>query len=92
MIASFCWRLVIPGDFDRWELIQAQELHKKLRIKQNLQQLNSSISDITTWLEKTEAELETLKLAEPPSDMQEIELRVKRLKVSEGGCKCWWCW
>uniref|UniRef100_A0A480L0G3 Nesprin-2 n=2 Tax=Sus scrofa TaxID=9823 RepID=A0A480L0G3_PIG len=68
------------GDFDRWELIQAQELHKKLRIKQNLQQLNSSISDITTWLEKTEAELETLKLAEPPSDMQEIELRVKRLK------------
>ncbi|XP_019588969.2 nesprin-2 isoform X7 [Rhinolophus sinicus] len=68
------------GAFDRWELIQAQELHKKLRIKQNLQQLNSDISDITTWLKKTEAELETFKMAEPPSDMQEMELRVKRLK------------
>lgn len=49
-----------------------------------MQQLNSDISAITTWLEKTEAELETLKLAKPPSGMQEMELRVKRLKVSEG--------
>ncbi|XP_039731142.1 nesprin-2-like isoform X5 [Pteropus medius] len=68
------------GAFDRWELVQAQELHKKLRIKQNLQQLNSDISDITTWLKKTEAELETLKMAKPPSNIQEMELRVKRLK------------
>lgn len=80
MVASFYWRLFIPGAFDRWELIQAQELHKKLRIKQNLQQLNSDISDITTWLKKTDAELETFKMAEPPSDMREMELRVKRLK------------
>ncbi|XP_036094192.1 nesprin-2 isoform X6 [Rousettus aegyptiacus] len=69
-----------PGAFDRWELVQAQELHKKLRIKQSLQQLNSDISDITTWLKKTEAELETLKMAKPPSNIQEMELRVKRLK------------
>ncbi|XP_062946685.1 nesprin-2 isoform X2 [Cynocephalus volans] len=68
------------GAFDRWELIQAQELHNKLRIKQNLQQLNSDICDITTWLDKTETELETLKLAKPPSDIQEMELRVKRLQ------------
>ncbi|KAJ8788309.1 hypothetical protein J1605_000365 [Eschrichtius robustus] len=68
------------GAFDRWQLIQAQELDSKLRIKQNLQRLNSDISDITTWLEKTEAELETLKLAKPPSGMQEMGLRVKRLK------------
>uniref|UniRef100_A0A2K6TJ47 Spectrin repeat containing nuclear envelope protein 2 n=1 Tax=Saimiri boliviensis boliviensis TaxID=39432 RepID=A0A2K6TJ47_SAIBB len=66
--------------FDRWELIQAQELHKKLKIKQNLQQLNSDISTITAWLKKTKAELETLKMAKPPSNIQEIELRVKRLK------------
>uniref|UniRef100_A0A2I3GWZ8 Spectrin repeat containing nuclear envelope protein 2 n=1 Tax=Nomascus leucogenys TaxID=61853 RepID=A0A2I3GWZ8_NOMLE len=66
--------------FDRWELIQAQELHNKLKIKQNLQQLNSDISAITTWLKKTEAELEMLKMAKPPSDIQEIELRVKRLQ------------
>ncbi|KAK2104328.1 Nesprin-2 [Saguinus oedipus] len=68
------------GAFDRWELIQAQELHNKLKIKQNLQQLNSDISTITTWLKKTKAELEMLKMAKPPSDIQEIELRVKRLK------------
>ncbi|XP_070325555.1 nesprin-2 isoform X5 [Odocoileus virginianus] len=69
-----------PGAFDRWELIQAQELHNKLRKKQNLQKLRSDISNITPWLEKTGAELETLKLAEPPSDMQEMELQVKKLK------------
>ncbi|XP_061285085.1 nesprin-2 isoform X12 [Bos javanicus] len=68
------------GAFDRWELIQAQELHNKLRKKQNLQKLNSDISNITPWLEKTGAELETLKLAEPPSDMQEMERQVKKLK------------
>ncbi|XP_049755484.1 nesprin-2 isoform X1 [Elephas maximus indicus] len=68
------------GAFDRWELIQAQELHNKLRIKQNLQQLNSDISDISAWLRNTEAELETLKTAAAPSDIQEMELRVKRLK------------
>lgn len=84
MIASFYWWFFIPGAFDRWELVQAQELHKKLRIKQSLQQLNSDISDITTWLKKTEAELETLKMAKPPSNIKEMELRVKRLKVSQG--------
>uniref|UniRef100_A0A2K6CMW2 KASH domain-containing protein n=1 Tax=Macaca nemestrina TaxID=9545 RepID=A0A2K6CMW2_MACNE len=68
------------GAFDRWALIQAQELHNKLKIKQNLQQLNSDISTITTWLKKTEAELEMLKMAKPPSDIQEIELSVKRLQ------------
>ncbi|XP_051051966.1 nesprin-2 [Phodopus roborovskii] len=70
-----------PGAFDRWELIQAQELHGKLRIKENVQQLNSDISNITAWLEKTEAELEALRLAEPPSDIQEMALRVKRLQA-----------
>ncbi|KAM9201680.1 nesprin-2 isoform 3-T3 [Dugong dugon] len=68
------------GAFDRWELIQAQELRNKLRIKQNLQQLNSDISDITTCLRNTETELETLKMAAPPSNIQEIELKVKRLQ------------
>ncbi|XP_042637078.1 nesprin-2 [Orycteropus afer afer] len=68
------------GAFDRWEAIQPQELHSKLRIKQNLQQLNSDINDITTWLRNTEAELETLKMAIAPSNIQEVELRVKKLK------------
>ncbi|XP_029396520.1 nesprin-2 isoform X4 [Mus pahari] len=69
-----------PGAFDRWELIQAQELHSKLRLKQTVQQLESDIGSIAAWLGKTEAELEALKLAEPPSDIQEIALRVKRLQ------------
>ncbi|XP_029340786.1 nesprin-2 isoform X2 [Mus caroli] len=69
-----------PGAFDRWELIQAQELHSKLRLKQTVQQLKSDIGSITAWLGKTEVELEALKLAEPPSDIQEIALRVKRLQ------------
>ncbi|XP_060030825.1 nesprin-2 isoform X4 [Erinaceus europaeus] len=69
-----------PGAFERWELIQAQEFHDKLRLKQNLQQLNSDISDITTWLKKTEAELETFKVEKPPSDVQEMQLRVKRMQ------------
>lgn len=47
-----------------------------------MQQLKSDIGSIAAWLGKTEAELEALKLAEPPSDIQEIALRVKRLQVS----------
>ncbi|XP_063118254.1 nesprin-2 isoform X7 [Rattus norvegicus] len=69
-----------PGAFDRWELIQAQELHGKLRLKQTTQQLNSDIGSIASWLEKTGAELEALKSAEPPSNIQEMALRVKRLQ------------
>lgn len=47
-----------------------------------MQRLNSDIDSIAAWLEKTEAELEALKLAKPPSDIQEMALRVKRLQVS----------
>ncbi|XP_070274716.1 nesprin-2 isoform X3 [Myotis yumanensis] len=68
------------GAFDSWELIQAQELRKKLLMKQDLQQLNADVNDTITWLKNTEAELETLKTAKPPSDAQELGLRVKRLK------------
>lgn len=80
--ARFNGQLWIPDAFDRWELIQAQELHGKLRIKENAQRLNSDIGTIAAWLEKTEAELEALRLAEPPSDIQEMALRVKKLQVS----------
>lgn len=75
----------VPGAFDRWELIQAQELHSKLRLKQHVQRLHSEVGDIAAWLEKTEAELGALKQAAPPSDTQEMALRVKRLRVS-GSC------
>ncbi|XP_069888116.1 nesprin-2 isoform X2 [Dipodomys merriami] len=68
------------GAFDRWELVESPELHSKLRIKQNMQQLSSDINTITAWLAKIEAELETLTMAKPPSTIQEMELRVKRLQ------------
>ncbi|XP_058511514.1 nesprin-2 isoform X4 [Ochotona princeps] len=70
----------MSGAFDRWELIQTQELHSKLRRKQSLQQLNTNIRDITTWLANTEAEVASLKTAKPPSDLQEMGLRVQKLQ------------
>ncbi|XP_032044123.1 nesprin-2 isoform X1 [Aythya fuligula] len=71
------------GIIDRWELIQAQDLRNKLRMKQNLQQwqqLNSDLSDVSAWLDKTEEELEELQKAKPPTSMHEMEQRVKKLK------------
>lgn len=47
-----------------------------------MQRLNSDIGTIAAWLEKTEAELEALRLAEPPSNVQEMALMVKKLQVS----------
>ncbi|XP_044871388.1 nesprin-2 isoform X3 [Mauremys mutica] len=71
------------GVIERWELIQAQDLRNKLRMKQNLQQwqqLNSDLSDITAWLDKTEEELEELQKAKPATTMHTMEQRVKKLK------------
>ncbi|XP_074852445.1 nesprin-2 isoform X5 [Carettochelys insculpta] len=71
------------GVIERWELIQAQDLRNKLRMKQNLQQwqqLTSDLRDITTWLDKTEEDLEELQKAKPATNMHAIEQRVKKLK------------
>ncbi|XP_065605086.1 nesprin-2 isoform X2 [Cyrtonyx montezumae] len=71
------------GVIDRWELIQAQDLRNKLRIKQHLQQwqhVNSDLSDVSAWLDKTEEELEELQEAKPPASMQAMEQKVKKLK------------
>ncbi|XP_021259548.1 nesprin-2 isoform X4 [Numida meleagris] len=73
----------LPGTIDRWELIQAQDLREKLRKKQHLQQwqqVNSDLSDVSAWLDKTEEELEELQKAKPPTSMQAMEQRVKKLK------------
>ncbi|XP_017663044.1 PREDICTED: nesprin-2 isoform X1 [Lepidothrix coronata] len=72
-----------PGIIDRWELIQAQDLRNKLRMKQKLQQwqqLDSDLSDISAWLDKTEEELEELQKGKIPTSMQALEQRVKKLK------------
>uniref|UniRef100_A0A663F6D7 Spectrin repeat containing nuclear envelope protein 2 n=1 Tax=Aquila chrysaetos chrysaetos TaxID=223781 RepID=A0A663F6D7_AQUCH len=71
------------GIIDRWELIQAQDLRNKLRMKQKLQQwqqLNSDLSDVSAWLDKTEEELEELQKVKPPTTVQALEQRVKKLK------------
>ena len=78
------WR-VSPGVIDRWELIQAQALSKELRMKQNLQkwqQFNSDLNNIWTWLGETEEELEQLQRLELSTDIQAIELQIKKLKVA----------
>ncbi|XP_035564310.1 nesprin-1 isoform X17 [Canis lupus baileyi] len=71
------------GVIDRWELIQAQALSKELRMKQNLQkwqQFNSDLNNIWTWLGETEEELEQLQRLELSTDIQAIELQIKKLK------------
>ncbi|KAM6073754.1 nesprin-2 [Chlamydotis macqueenii] len=71
------------GIVDRWELVQAQDLRDKLRMKQKLQQwqqLNSDLSDVSAWLDKTEEELEELHQVKPPTSVQVLEQRVKKLK------------
>uniref|UniRef100_A0A7M4FHX4 Spectrin repeat containing nuclear envelope protein 2 n=1 Tax=Crocodylus porosus TaxID=8502 RepID=A0A7M4FHX4_CROPO len=72
-----------PGMIERWELIQAQDLRNKLRVKHNLQQwqqLHSDLNDVTAWLDKTEGELEQLQKAKPAASLQTMEQRVKKLK------------
>ncbi|KAM6463512.1 nesprin-1-like isoform 1-T1 [Liasis olivaceus] len=71
------------GVIDRWELIQAQALSKELRMKQNLQQwqqFSSDLNNIWVWLGETEEELEQLRCLDLSTDIQAIELRIKKLK------------
>uniref|UniRef100_A0A8U7ML44 Spectrin repeat containing nuclear envelope protein 2 n=1 Tax=Corvus moneduloides TaxID=1196302 RepID=A0A8U7ML44_CORMO len=73
----------LPSHLPLWELIQAQDLRNKLRMKQKLQQwqqLDSDLSDISAWLDKTEQELEELQKVKLPTSMQALEQKVKKLK------------
>ncbi|XP_069462898.1 nesprin-1 isoform X17 [Ambystoma mexicanum] len=71
------------GVIERWELIQAQALSKELRMKQNLQQWQQFISDLNSiceWLGEREEELEQLRQLDLSTDIQTIELRIRKLK------------
>lgn len=71
------------GVIERWELIQAQALNKELRMKQNLQQwqqFNSDLLSVWEWLSESEEELEHLSRLDNSTDIQTIELRIKKLK------------
>lgn len=69
---------------ERWELLQAQDLSKEIRTKQNQQQwqqLNSDLNNVWTWLGETEEELEQQRRLDLCTDIQTIEQRIKKLKV-----------
>uniref|UniRef100_A0A096MI07 KASH domain-containing protein n=1 Tax=Poecilia formosa TaxID=48698 RepID=A0A096MI07_POEFO len=71
------------GVIERWEFLQAQDLSKEMRSKQNQQQwqqLNSDLNNIWTWLGETEEELEQQRKLDVSTDIQIIELRIKKLK------------
>lgn len=54
-------------------------------MKQNLQQwqqFNSDLDSVWAWLGETEEELEKLCRLDLSTDIQTIELRIKKLKVS----------
>ncbi|KAM6274496.1 nesprin-2-like [Porphyrio hochstetteri] len=72
-----------PGIVDGWELIQAQDFRNKFRMKQQLQQwqqLNSDLSEVSAWLDKTEQELKELQKVKPPTSMKALGQKVKKLK------------
>lgn len=73
-----------PGVIERWELLQAQDLSKEMRTKQNQQQwqqLNSDLNNVWTWLGETAEELEQQRRLDLSTDIQTIEQRIKKLKV-----------
>ncbi|XP_045150652.1 nesprin-1 [Echinops telfairi] len=78
-----CTETQTAGVIDRWELLQAQAMSKELRMKQNLQkwqQFNSDLNNIWAWLGETEEELEQLQRLELSTDIQTMELQIKKFK------------
>uniref|UniRef100_A0A8C3KFK5 Spectrin repeat containing nuclear envelope protein 2 n=1 Tax=Calidris pygmaea TaxID=425635 RepID=A0A8C3KFK5_9CHAR len=77
----------------KWELIQAQDLRNKPRMKQKLQpwqQLNSDLSDLSAWLDKTEEELEELRKVKPTS-VQALEEKFKQVQPVSSRELCFIC-
>lgn len=72
------------GVIERWELLQAQDLSKEMRTKQNQQQWQQLISDLNNvwaWLGETGEELEQQQRLDFCTNIQTIEQRIKKLKV-----------
>lgn len=70
---------------ERWELLQAQSLSEKHRHKQDLQQWQQLISDLQNmraWLGHAEAELGRLRELVHSAEIDAIQQRIKKLKVS----------
>lgn len=75
--------LVSSGVIERWELLQAQK--NAADIKQDLEQwqkLNSDLSDVTSWLGRVLPELERLQRIAPATSIRDIEVNIRKLKVT----------
>ncbi|KAM9294370.1 nesprin-2 [Gastrophryne carolinensis] len=71
------------GVIERWEILHAQNLSNKRCAKQSAQQWQqfySELNNLTHWLEKTEAELNSTEKLKPSRSIQELEQKVKNLK------------
>ena len=72
---------------ERWELLQAQRLSRETDIKQDLEQwqkLNSDLCDVTSWLGRVLPELERLQRIAPSTSIRDIEVNIRKLKVTHG--------
>lgn len=71
---------------ERWELLQAQKFSDETGIQQDLEQwqkLNSDLCDITSWLGRVLPELERLRRIAPSTRIRDIEVNIRKLKVTE---------
>lgn len=65
---------------ERWELLQAQDLSKERSSRQQ-QQLTSDLGSVCSWLEEAEEELQQQRGRGVTTDMQTIQLHIRKLKV-----------
>lgn len=68
---------------DRWELLQAQAMSKKLRVKQSLQkrqQFHSDLNSIWAWLGETEEEIDRLQPLALSTNIHTVESRTRKLQ------------
>lgn len=76
---------VTSGVIERWELRQAHKFSDETVIKQDLEQwqkLNSDLCDVTSWLARVLPELERLQQIAPSTSIRDIEVNIKKLKVT----------
>lgn len=72
---------------ERWELLQAQKFDSdsETGVKQDLEQwqkLNSDLCDVTSWLGRVLPELERLQRIAPSTSVRDIEVNIRKLKVT----------
>lgn len=72
---------------ERWELLQAQSFSSESDVQQDLEQwqkLNSDLCDVTSWLGRVLPELERLQRIAPSTSVRDVEVNIRKLKVTDG--------